>query len=124
MTWEALNTTPYQADYTFLCDHKAAEVWVVVVKGTSAIDEHGRPHCHKEQVPLDHAPRHRGDPAESSLLQDTYFAVAKSATYVLVEGHAHAPVGMAARRLNVGIAVGPIRKVVRVCGDRLWTWSM
>jgi hypothetical protein len=124
MTWELLNNTPYPAGYAFLCDVNGAEFWVVAIKGTFAIDERGEPHCHEEQVPLDQAPRHRDGPVESSLLHDMDFTITKHATDVLVQGHAYAPPGMVARSLDTGIAVGPIRKLVRVHGDRFWGWRM
>jgi hypothetical protein len=44
----------------------------------------------------------------------------KPATDVALLGHAHAPGGKPVARLDVSLRVGPVRKTVRVFGDRQW----
>ena len=45
----------------------------------------------------------------------------KPTTDVLLHGHAHVPQGKPATQVDVSLAVGTIKKTLRIVGDRHWT---
>jgi hypothetical protein len=51
---------------------------------------------------------------------DADLVLTKQATDIIVVGHAYAPQGRAVTMLDVGVRVGPVRKVLRVFGERRW----
>lgn len=118
--WILENQTPFAAERAWVRDEHGAEVWLVAVKGTFAINPDGRTRLAEVQEPVALEPRFAGDPARSSLLHDTDLPDRKEATDVLVIGHAHAPRAEPVDAINVGLSLGPIRKVLRVTGDRVW----
>lgn len=61
-----------------------------------------------------------GDPAVTSLKLEPQFAFVKPATDVVLIGHALAP-HPGATTTQVGLLVGPVRKLARVTGDRRLT---
>lgn len=71
-----------------------------------------------EQRPVQLADEHFGDPATSSVRYEADIAVEKPLSDVIVNGAAYAPEGRPVSQLTVELAVGPIRKQVRVVGDR------
>jgi hypothetical protein len=117
--WEHDNQTPFAADHSWVRDKNGAEVWVVAVKATFLIRPHGTAEVAPEQVPVTLVPQYRGDPAKSSLLYDSDVYHTKPTTDVLLHGHAYAPGGRPATRVDVTLKVGPISKTLRVTGDRV-----
>ena len=110
---------------TFLSpDPDGVDTLYAVVKGTFALDEPtdaaGVPPLAAEQVPVTLAPEHWGDPAASSFKVASDVCLLKPATDVLLVGHARAPNGRPTTWMDVGFAVGPVRKAVRVFGERVW----
>lgn len=118
--WVLNNTTPFAAERCWVRDKNGAEVWLVAVKGTFAIQPDGSTIIQDEQEPVNIAPKLRGSPENSSLLFDTDLPHKKKATDILVEGHAYAPAGKYAKVLDVGLKVANIKKICRVTGDRIW----
>jgi hypothetical protein len=118
--WEHDNQTPFAAGHSWVRDRDGAEIWVVAVKATLLIRPDGTTEVAPEQVPVLLVPQYRGDPASSSLLYDSDLYHTKPTTDVLLHGHAYAPGGEPATRVDVSLTVGPVSKSLRVTGDRAW----
>ncbi len=114
------NTTPFAAERAILLDMEGRENWVVVVKGTFDI-KNGEAVMAEEQVPVTLADEYNCEPGISSQKSESDLAFFKPATDILVNGHAYAPRGKAAKSLDVSIKIGSaVSKMVRVFGDRIW----
>jgi len=118
------NPTGLAATVFLSADPEGVDTLYAVVKGTFALDAPldaaGEPPLAPEQVPVTLAPEHCGDPATSSFRVASDVHLLKPATDVLLVGHAHAPGGRPTTWMDVALAVGPVRKMVRVIGDRVW----
>jgi len=118
--WAIDNRTPYAAERTWILDKNAAKSWVVVVKGTFNVLVDGTIElAEKQKEPL-FSPEYSGEPGTSSILYEADLIGPKQATDVLLIGQAYAPEGKPVRQLTVEMKVGPIRKTLLVCGDRVW----
>jgi hypothetical protein len=115
------NNTPYQAERAAVVDKDGNQVWVVVVKATYVVRGDGLTELAPGQEPVCRAPRYAGPPGQSSLLREAELIPEHPGTDVTVLGTAHAPGGQAISTLDVSVSVGPVRKVLRVVGDRIWT---
>lgn len=116
---DLLNSTPLIASHNILTDRNGAETLLVVVKGTWRIGRNGALSIAGEQVPIQLEPRYLGDPAASSLIYDTDLILEKPGTDCILLGYAWAPkVGVGS--VDVTFGVGPLRKTVRVFGERIW----
>jgi hypothetical protein len=118
--WQVDNRTPFAAERGWVRDRDGAEVWLVALKATFDILPDGTTAVAKEQPPVLRLPEHHGEPGRSSVKYDADLVLTKKTTDVIVVGHAHAPGGRAATQLDCGFQVGPVRKVLRVFGDRRW----
>ena len=76
-----------------------------------------------DQVGLTFADQYREDPSATSLLNATDFAPEKVGTDIVLIGSAHASRGAVAE-LDVSLEVGPMRKTVRIIGDRTWRGAL
>ena len=104
-------------------DPDGVDTAYAVVKGTFALDglaAWGEPRPAAEQLPMMPAPEHYGDPATTSVRVPSDLSLVKPATDVLLVGHAHAPGAWPVPSVDVALAAGPLRKHVRVVGDRVW----
>lgn len=97
-------------------DPDGVDTLYAVVKGTFDIAT-GRPT--DEQIPVLMKDEFHGDPATSSIRLPSDVSLVKPATDVLLIGRAYAP-GGSAYYVDVSLRVGPVGKVVRVFGDRVW----
>ncbi|MDI1443566.1 DUF2169 domain-containing protein [Polyangium sp. 6x1] len=61
-----------------------------------------------------------GDPEKSSIKYPSDLCVTKPGTDVIVVASAHAPGGKAVPSFDAGVRVGPLEKIVRVFGLRVW----
>lgn len=118
--WEIRNTTDFAADGSWVQDKDAKKYWLVCVKATFAIAEDGRLFPSALQEPVLIQARHREEDFEKSLLYESDFFGIKPATDVVVNGLAWVPGGVSAEQVDIGLAVGPIRKPLRVLGNRVW----
>jgi len=118
--WALTNRTPFPVERGAARDRTGAEVWIVVVKGTFRIRENGRVELADEQEPVHLVPVHFGDPTASSLRYEADMVLTKPSTDILLHGTAYAPGGRPVPELDVSMAVGPVRKTLRVVGDRVW----
>jgi hypothetical protein len=119
---ELTNETPFVAERVVLQDKDGRDVLVAIVKGTYVILTSGV-RLAGEQTPIQLADTFHGEPGRSSTALESDLAPRKLGTDVVVLGHAYAPRGRA-RELDVSLAVGPLRRSLRVYGDRFWTEVM
>jgi hypothetical protein len=112
------NKTPFTFESVFLSDEQGCPLYVPLVQATYQIGQNGSLAVAEKQPPVKVAGEYWGDPESTSLKYEPVFAFMKPATDVVLIGHAHAP-STGTRRMEVGIRVGPVGKVVTVIGDRL-----
>lgn len=114
---ELQNKTAFQAQLFPALTKHAEELLLVIVKGTFTF-ERGAVRPADEQVPVTAADVHYGEPAKSSVKYEADTCPPKLGTDVVLVGQAHS--ARPATALDVGLSVGPLRKLLRVTGDRLW----
>jgi hypothetical protein len=114
------NSTGMQAGVTGATDKEGREYAVVVVKGTYIVDSSGEVRLADKQQPLIYADAHHGDPGATSIKYECDFAPFKPTADVLVNGFAVSPRGNLVEQLTVSLEVGPMKKHLRVVGDRRW----
>jgi hypothetical protein len=117
---QVLNDTRYRADRALLLDGRGSQIWVVAIKATYEVGERGEVRPHDDQEPVTPAPRWSGEPGRSSLLREGELVVAHPGTDVTFNAAAYAPGGRKAPHVDVGVAVGPLKKLLRVHGERVW----
>ncbi len=110
------NQTPFAFEALFLADEEMRPLLVPLVKATYDISERGLSLA-AEQLPVNPAGEAYGDPAETSYRYEPECAFAKPATDVVLVGSAVAPKPGTTEML-VAFQVGPLKKGVRVIGDR------
>ncbi|HEX3696356.1 MAG TPA: DUF2169 domain-containing protein [Polyangia bacterium] len=124
--WQIQNRTPFAVGQGWIRDRDGAETWLVVVKATFDILPDGSTKVSPAQPKVIYSPVHRGEPGASSLLLENDFVLGKKTTDVVVNGTAHAKGGAPVRTMDVAIQVGPVKKVLKVFGERVWgprgTW--
>jgi len=121
---QLLNGTSMPAAYTLGRDPDAREWLIVVVKGTFAFPAADAPvGLAAEQLPIVESDTFTGDPGLSAPLLESDFALRKRRCDVLLVGSAYAP-GRPARRVEVGVRVGPLKKEFAVLGPRRWRRSL
>lgn len=114
------NTTGMLAGLTVFTDKDGRDHCVVIVKGTFAIHPDGAVTLAEEQHPLVYADEHYGDPGSTSIQYECDFAPFKPRADVIINGFAISPNGKPVREMLVGLQIGPVRKIIKVFGDRLW----
>ena len=116
------NRTPFAFEPLFIGDEELRPVVVVLVKATFAFDLEGEIRLAEEQVRVNLAGQRWTDAPESSYKYEPEIALCKPVTDVVLIGHVHPP-GGDATRVDVGIKVGPVRKLATVFGDRFWIFT-
>jgi hypothetical protein len=118
---QLLNATKMAAGYTLGPQPDGRENLVAVVKGTFTMPRAGpSAYLADEQAELVEADVFTGEPGLSAPLYETDYAFRKPRCDVLLNGSAHAPHGVPAERVRVGMRVGSISKVFDVVGHRAW----
>lgn len=115
-----VNLTPYAAQPYLMTDENGGDLLVLVTKATYRIVGQDAVALEEEQPPPDAAGSSEGEPGQSSLRYAPEIDIFKPATDVALVGHAHAPGGGTVTQVDVTLRVGPLRKTVRVFGDRQW----
>lgn len=110
------NNSPLAAELTLLPDPRGVETLYITVKG--CFDLQGE--LLAEQPAVARADSYLGQPGRSSLSWPGEVHPSKPATDVLLLGQAHAPGKEPVTELDVSLTVGPLRKQLRVVGDRTW----
>lgn len=113
-----------QGGFTLCVDQHGYEHVLTVAKATFDIQPDGRCTLARQQHPMTLSDEHYGDPAVSSIRYECDFALRKPRADVIVNGSAYARESTPTTEVTVGIAIGPIRKVARVVGDRIWVRSL
>ncbi len=116
---EIANPTPFQAAPAAVADLDGADLLVVVLKATYALDGEGGMVAAEHQRPVEFADRYDGDPATTSISYASDLAVGKTSTDVVLMGAAY-PRQPGATEGEVGVQVGPVQASFRVFGDREW----
>jgi hypothetical protein len=99
-------------------DGTGSEMLLVVVKATFTLGD-GPTALVPEQPPPVRADAYAGEPDATSLVSAAEMMLFKPAADVVVRGSAFTPRGRGSEAL-VSLELGPIRKVIRVVGDRTW----
>ena len=113
------NTTLFAATPCAVADLDGADLLVVIVKATYALDGQGGMTPADEQRPVELADVFMGEPGASSVAYASDLSVRKTATDVVLTGHAY-PARPGDREGEVGVQVGSVRASARVFGDREW----
>ncbi|WP_141620704.1 DUF2169 domain-containing protein [Myxococcus sp. AB036A] len=116
------NPTPLAFEALALTDEETRPFLVLVAKATYTLGEQGL-HLADEQLSVNAAGEFWGAPGESSYRYEPEVAPTKVATDVVLLGHAHAPARGTTETL-VALQVGPLKKAVRVVGERTWFRSL
>ncbi len=115
---DLINTTGLVLEPLILADEEMVPLAVPLIQGTWHIGEGGALTWLAKQPPLRPGGQWHGDPATTSLRLEPQIAFIKPVgTDIVLLGHAHAP-QRGATESQVGVRVGPLRKVARVLGDR------
>ncbi len=112
------NNTGFEGTLFATPDEQGVDSIYAVVKGTFDLERGLAPA--EQQVPVALADEYYGEPGASSIRVPSDVGLEKPGTDVLLVGHAYPPGGRPAVYVDVWLTVGPIRKVVRVFGDRQW----
>lgn len=116
------NRTPFAAEPFLLADEEGRALLVLVAKATYDLGPKGGLTLAEEQAPVHRVPVHHGEPGLSSLKYENEASFAKVTADVVLLGHAQPERGRATE-LDVMLRAGPLRKQVRVYGDRSWRRS-
>ena len=117
------NRTGYAFDAVALADEEGVPQYVALVQARYEVAADGALRLLPQQPPPDIGGQCHGDPEVSSVRIEPQMAYRKLATDVVLLGHAHAA-AMSRTQGQVGIAIGPMRKVARVTGDRVLSRSL
>lgn len=112
------NSTPFRGTIMLLPDPDGIDSLFTVVKGTFTLGETISPSEEQQPVAVDQT--FHGDPVRSSIKSPSDVSLLKPGTDVLLMGQAYAPGGRPTTWMDVGLAVGPVRKAIRVFGNRQW----
>ncbi|MBV0890913.1 DUF2169 domain-containing protein [Paracoccus sp. Z118] len=113
------NRTPFDLKLHVQMDADGQEVTVLMLSASFTADPSGRLSVAEAQLPVTYADIPRGDPARSSLCHDADIAPRKPVPEVILNASAYAPQGRPAGRVDVGLQLGGVRKMLAVTGDRL-----
>jgi hypothetical protein len=112
-----VNRTPFSAAKHVLPDVEGQET-VLIVAAATFDQRTKRLQLADEQCPVRLADEYYGDPAFSSVRYEADIAFEKPLTDLLINGHAYAPGGRAAKTVDVSVLAAEIRKELLVSGDR------
>jgi len=115
---ETDNRTPFPFSPIFVADEDGRPVVATLVKATLVVDARGKVRIAAEQEATDFAGKHYGKPDQNSVRREPETAFTKPGTDCVLQGHAIAP--RPATQVDVGFRVGPLTKIARVTGDRIW----
>jgi hypothetical protein len=121
--FELQNRTLFVASLLPAMEVDGGDAVQVIIKGTWALLAGGRLERAGKQIPLVLADEYYGEPAVSSLRCASDLAPEKRGTDIVLSGSAHAPDGDTTE-VDVTLEAGPLRKTVRVFGDRRWSKSL
>ncbi len=112
------NGTPFQGTISLMPDVEGIDTIFAVVKATLDLGE--RLSLAEKQLPVTLADEYHGEPGKSSIKNPSNVSLTKLATDVLLLGTAYPPRGRPVTHMDVLLTAGPLRKTIRVFGDRVW----
>ena len=112
------NTTPFKGTIYVMPDAEGIDTVFSVVKATLVLGE--RLSLAGKQLPVTPADEYHGELGKTSIKTPSDVSLTKPATDVLLLGTAYAPRGRLTTQMEVSLAAGPLRKAIRVFGDRVW----
>src|SRR3989441_5257748 len=112
------NSTPFEGTIYWRPDADGIDTVFAVVKATLVLGE--RLSLAEKQLPVTLADQYHGEPGKTSIKTPSDVSLTKPATDVLLLGTAYPPRGRPATQMDVSLTAGPLRKTVRVFGDRVW----
>ena len=112
------NETPFAHALMGLADEEGRPLLLIVVKATYTLTATGL-RLAEQQVPVNWRGESWGKPGESSERYEPEGAFLKPATDVVLLGHAY-PEKKGATEALVVLQAGPLKKAVRVVGERTW----
>lgn len=113
------NSTPFAADIAVFPNAQGVDTLYTVVKAT--FDVGSQLTLSSPQDPLVVQDQYRAEtPQHGSLLAASDYHLSKPGTDVIVVGDCVAPEGTSTQSCDVQVEVGPLTKVLRVFGDRVW----
>jgi hypothetical protein len=112
------NNTPFAATMALFPDQRGIDTLYVMVKASFHIGREWT--LLEKQLPLTAEDEYWGEPAQSSLKRASEFHIAKPATDIIINGHAHAPEAQEVRQMDVNMSLGHVARSLRVFGDRQW----
>ncbi len=115
------NSTPFKGTIMLLPDPDGIDCLFTVVKGTFTLEE--KPVPAEEQLPVAVEQEFYGEPDQSSIKSPSDVSLMKPATDVLLIGKAYAARARPTSWMDVAMTVGPVKKTVRVFGERHWQTS-
>ena len=117
------NLTPFAFEAAFAFDEEGRQLLVPIIKATYAIQNNESVGIAEKQVPVSLSGEYWGKPEESSYRYEPEVAFIKPSTDVVLIGSAYAQ-KVGSTQVDVGLYVGPLKKVVRVIGDRYWVKTL
>jgi len=112
------NQTPLAGKMFVTPNPEGIDCLYTVLKGTFTLGKKVVPA--ENPLPIVDKEEYIDRPGQSSVKTPSDFALVKPGTDVLLMGTAYAPGGKPATQLDVSLQAGPIKKTVRVFGDRVW----
>ena len=110
---------PFAFEPLFLADEDFKPLFVPIIKATYATQGKSNLMLRDEQKSIDLTGKYYCDSVVSGYKYEPECAFTKPSTDVILIGHAYAD-PKNGKETHVGFQVGPIRKAVRVVGDRYW----
>lgn len=114
------NDTPFRAERCVKLDQHGNQILVVAVKATFLLDGAPVPTLHPTQEAVCYSPAYAGEPGRSSLVREGELVAEHPGTDIVLNASAYAPNGRPAETVDVSVTVGPVRRTLRVFGDRHW----
>lgn len=116
--WQVKNQTAYAVKGSWVRGRLGEEIWTVALKATWDILPDGSTKLSAAQLPVSSGAA--AYPDSDTLMYDTDLGPAKTATDIILNGHAWAPNGKKVPSMTVGLKVGKACRIARVYGDRVW----
>lgn len=115
------NTSEGVCNVVLAADKDGRQYVVPILKYTFAIDFGGNATLAEKQSEIDLVDTYNGeDPATSSIRRPSQLFEEKPGTDVVLLAEAHPPAGPEVTQTDVLLRMGPIQKVVRAYGFRVW----
>ena len=122
--WSVSNLTPFAVARSWGRDRDGIHEWIIAVKGTFDIMPDGNLKLADEQIEPRLLPEFHGEDGLSSLRYEADLVSPKPTTDIIINGTAYAPKGVPSKEFQVSARVGPIRKAIKVVGNRTWERKM